>query len=71
MAKKYRAIYMPDEPEKKDWSKDGFDNMEEAEKYILEHRCNACKQYWDDPKKCSCRAEWDIEEYEENINRNN
>lgn len=64
MSKKYRAIYIPDEPERKDWSKDGFNSREEAEKYALGFRCNACKQYWDDPKKCSCMAEWDIEEYE-------
>jgi len=64
MVKKYKAIYLPDDPKPRE-SKGGFESIEEAEKYIITQRCDACKIYWDNPEECSCRAEWDIEEYEE------
>lgn len=64
MAKKYKAIYLPDDSNPRP-SKAGFESKEEAEKYIATQRCDACKMYWKNPEECSCRAEWDIEEYEE------
>lgn len=65
MAKKYRAIYLPDEKGRENWNKDGFNSYEEAEKYTFDFRCDACRKYWSNPKDCSCMAEWHIEEYEE------
>ncbi len=66
MAKKYKAVYLPDDPKPR-LSKSGFKSAEEAEKYIASQRCDACKIYWDNSKECSCRAEWSIEEYDEKI----
>jgi len=65
MSKKYKAIYLPMDKGKENWSNDGFDSKEEAEKYTFDFRCDACKKYWNNPKECSCMAEWHIEEYEE------
>ncbi len=66
MAKKYRAIFLPDEGDKRHYTKGGFSSRAEAEKYIFSLHCNTCKQYYpDNPKEANCFVEWDIEEYEE------
>jgi len=64
MSKKFKAIYMPDEEGKEHYTKEGFANEEEAEKYIIDHFCDACNQH-EEPDRSSCRAEWFIEVYEE------
>ncbi|TSC75581.1 MAG: hypothetical protein G01um101430_423 [Parcubacteria group bacterium Gr01-1014_30] len=63
--KKYRAIFLPDYEDKKHYTKDGFSSIAKAEKYIIENFCDACKQYYNNPKEAGCFHEWDIEEYEE------
>ncbi|OGZ71050.1 MAG: hypothetical protein A2904_00755 [Candidatus Staskawiczbacteria bacterium RIFCSPLOWO2_01_FULL_33_9] len=64
--KKYSATYLPDEGNRKDWSKNDFETKEDALKYAMSHFCDTCKQnYADDLLKSSCMAEWWIEESEE------
>jgi len=66
MTKKYRAIFLPDDKDKKHYTKGGFLSVAEAEEYIFPLHCDTCKQnYPDNPKDANCHAEWHIEEYEE------
>jgi len=68
MSKKYRAIFLPDDEDKKHYTKGGFFSVNEAEKYIFSLHCGTCKRYYpDNPENANCFDEWYIEEYEEDI----
>ena len=63
--KKYKAIFLPDEKGKENYSKDGLGSREDAKEYIKTKLCDTCKVNSVSLEDSPCYAEWYIEEYEE------
>lgn len=65
MPKRYRAIFLPDDKDKQDYTKSGFNSEDETKQYIFQLFCETCKKSFDNPEEANCWVEWEIESYEE------
>jgi hypothetical protein len=60
----YRAIFLPDDEGKNDYTKEGFIDEKDALEHIKFRICDSCKTHFENFEDSSCFAEWRIQRYE-------